>query len=66
MGYSYEVINGKNQRTFQVALDLIESGKVNVKDFLTHKFPIEEYKRALEIASNKKDNNTVKTAFVFE
>ncbi len=66
MGYSYEVINGEKQRTFQVALDLIESGKVSVKDFLTHKFPIEEYKRALETASNKKDNNTVKTAFVFE
>jgi threonine dehydrogenase-like Zn-dependent dehydrogenase len=64
--YSYEIINGKKQRTFQITLDLLASGKVNVKDFLTHKFSVDDYKKALEAASNKQDNNSVKTAFLFE
>ncbi|MEE9378869.1 MAG: alcohol dehydrogenase catalytic domain-containing protein [Candidatus Lokiarchaeia archaeon] len=64
--YSYDIINGEKQRTFQIALDLIESGKVNFKDFLTHKFPIDDYKDALEVASNKKENSSVKTAFYFK
>ena len=66
MAYSYDIINGKKQRTFQAALDLIASGKVSVKEFLTHKFSIDQYKEALEITANKKENNVVKTAFVFE
>ena len=56
-GYSHEIINNKKQRTFQIALDLIASGSVNVKDILTHQFPIEDYKSALEVASNKSANN---------
>jgi threonine dehydrogenase-like Zn-dependent dehydrogenase len=65
-GYSHEIINNKKQRTFQIALDLIASGSVNVKDILTHQFPIEDYKSALEVASNKSANNSIKTAFAFE
>lgn len=63
--YSYDIINGEKQRTFQIALDLIESGKGNFKDFLTHKFSIDDYKDALEVASNKNENSSVKTAFYF-
>ncbi len=66
MGYSNIIVNGKKQRTFQVALDLITSGQANVKNILTHKFSIDEYKNALEVASNKSINNSIKTAFVFE
>jgi len=66
MGYSYDIINGKKQRTFQAALNLIASGQITVKDFLTHKFSIDQYKEALEITANKKEHNVVKTAFKFE
>lgn len=63
--YSYDIINGKKQRTFQFALDLIESRKVNFKDLVTHKFSIDDYKDALEVASNKKEYSSVKTVFEF-
>ena len=66
MTYSYDIINGKKQRTFQAALDLISSGRVGVKEFLTHKFSINQYKEALEITTNKKENEVIKTAFTFE
>ena len=66
LAYSYDIINGKKQRTFQAALDLIASGRVSVKEFLTHKYPIDQYKEALEITTNKKENQVIKTAFIFE
>ena len=66
IGYSYDIINGKKQRTFQAAMDLISSGKVSVKEFLTHKYSIDQYKEALEITTNKKENEVIKTAFIFE
>jgi len=66
MGYSYDIINGKKQRTFQAALDLISSGQVSVKEFLTHKYSIDQYKEALEITANKKEHDVIKTAFIFE
>ncbi|GAH54083.1 unnamed protein product, partial [marine sediment metagenome] len=34
--------------------------------FGTHKFSIDQYKEALEITANKKENDIIKTAFVFE
>ncbi len=63
--YSHDIINGENQRTFQVALDLIASGQADVKGMVTHKFSIDDYKNALEVASNKSENQSIKTAFVF-
>jgi threonine dehydrogenase-like Zn-dependent dehydrogenase len=46
-------------------LDLISSGKANVKDFITHKFKLEDYKNALSTAIDK-NNNIIKAAFIFE
>lgn len=66
MTYSYDIINGKKERTFQAALDLISSGRVSVKEFLTHKYSIDQYKEALEITTNKKEHDVIKTAFIFE
>jgi len=64
--YSYDIINGRKQRTFQAALDLISSERVSVKEFLTHKYSIDHYKEALEITTNKKEHDVIKTAFTFE
>ena len=64
--YGNEIMNGKRQQTFQIALDLISSGKVDVKDILTHTFSIDEYQKALMVASNKRENNVIKVAFKFE
>jgi threonine dehydrogenase-like Zn-dependent dehydrogenase len=50
----------------QIALELISSGKANVKDFITHKFKIEDYKEALETAIDKGGKNVIKAAFIFE
>lgn len=63
--YGYERMNGKKQRTFQIALDLISSGRAEVKDILTHTFSIDQYQNALMVALNKKENDVIKVAFKF-
>ncbi|MGQ9514482.1 MAG: zinc-dependent alcohol dehydrogenase [Thermoproteota archaeon] len=38
---------------FQVALDLLARGKINVKKIITHRFPMERIKEAFDVASEK-------------
>lgn len=64
--FGFEFIEGEKKRTMQIALDLISSGKVDVTDFITHKFPLEKYKEALEVASNKSKYNSLKVIFEFD
>ena len=64
--YGYDDVNGQKQRTFQIAIDLISSGSVDVKDILTHTFTIDQYQNALMIAANKSENDVIKAAFKFE
>ena len=64
--YGYDEVNSFKQRTFQIAIDLISSGSVDVRDILTHTFTIDQYQNALMVASNKKEHNVIKAAFKFE
>jgi len=64
--FGTEIIDGNKKRTLQLALDLISSGQVDVNNFITHKFPLEYYKNALEIASNKSEYDSLKVVFEFE
>jgi threonine dehydrogenase-like Zn-dependent dehydrogenase len=64
--FGTDIINGEKKRTLQIALDLISSEQIDVSGFITHKFPLEQYKEALEIASNKSEYNSLKVVFYFE
>ena len=64
--FSFENIKGKQIRTMQLALDLISSDMELFKELVTHKFPLEEYKEALNVAINKPENKAVKIAFAFD
>jgi threonine dehydrogenase-like Zn-dependent dehydrogenase len=64
--YGYDEVNGHKQRTFQIAIDLISSGSVNVKNILTQTFTIDQYRKGLMIAANKRENDVIKAAFKFE
>ncbi|MFW9880728.1 MAG: zinc-binding dehydrogenase [Candidatus Thorarchaeota archaeon] len=63
--FGSEIIDGNKKRTLQIALDLISSGQVDVSDFITHKFSLENYKEALEVASQKNKFNSLKVVFAF-
>ncbi|MFW9900903.1 MAG: zinc-binding dehydrogenase [Candidatus Thorarchaeota archaeon] len=63
--FGSEIINNEKKRTLQIALDLISSRQVNVSEFITHKFSLENYKEALEVASKKSEYNSLKVVFEF-
>jgi len=64
--FGHDTLNGERKPTMKIALDLISSGKANVKDFITHKFKIEDYKDALDTAIDKGGKNIIKAAFIFD
>ena len=64
--FSYDEYEGERKRTLQIALDLIASGKADVKEFITHKFSLDQYKEALEIATYKNKHDAVKVVFTYE
>ncbi len=53
LAYSTENMEGKKQRTFEVARKLLEEGKVDLKGLVTHTFPLKDYKKALRAAMDK-------------
>jgi threonine dehydrogenase-like Zn-dependent dehydrogenase len=63
--FGTEILDGEKKRTMQIALDLISSGQADVSDFITHKYPLENYKKALEVASEKGKYNSNKVVFTF-
>lgn len=65
-GYRYNRIAGAKQHTFEMALEWILSQKIHVEDMLTHKFPIEQYRKLIEVNVKKDANRAMKTAVSFE
>ena len=44
---------------------VMAGGELNVKAMLTHKFPLNQFRRALDVALNKGRHNAIKVAFDF-
>jgi threonine dehydrogenase-like Zn-dependent dehydrogenase len=65
-GYRYNNIAGVRKHTFEMAIDLISSKKIQVEDMLTHKFPLEKYRELIEVNVKKDANRAMKTAVSFE
>jgi threonine dehydrogenase-like Zn-dependent dehydrogenase len=65
-GYRYNNIAGVKKHTFEMAIDLISSKKIQVENMLTHKFPLEKYRELIEINLKKDVNRAMKTAVSFE
>jgi L-iditol 2-dehydrogenase len=61
--YSSEVFKGKRTPTFEIAIELMRNGKVDLSPLVTHRFPIEDYRDALDIAANKKNRSAIKVVF---
>ncbi|WP_242281023.1 alcohol dehydrogenase catalytic domain-containing protein [Bacillus cereus group sp. BfR-BA-01347] len=61
--YSTEMFQGKGTRTFDVAIELMRGGKVDLSSLVTHRFSLEDYRNALDTASNKKNRAAIKVVF---
>jgi threonine dehydrogenase-like Zn-dependent dehydrogenase len=65
-GYRYNNIAGARKHTFEMAIDLISSKKIQVDNMLTHKFPLEKYRELIEVNIKKDANRAMKTAVSFD
>ena len=63
--YGYNTIDGKKRHAFEIAIDLVKEGKVKLDDMVTHEFPLQEYKRMIEINMSKGKNKAIKTMVSF-
>ncbi|WP_290597940.1 MULTISPECIES: zinc-dependent alcohol dehydrogenase [unclassified Archaeoglobus] len=62
-GCGIEEVNGEKKSAFDIAVEMLQ--KQDFSELLTHRFRIEEYKKALWAAINKKDSGAMKVAFDF-
>ena len=53
-------------RTYQMTLDWIEEGKLDLAPLVTHRFRLEDYKKALSITNKRGTNNVIKSVFIFK
>lgn len=60
-----EIFRGSSWKTFDLAIDLMSSGKVDLGWMVTQKFPLEAYNQAFEFAYKKGKNKSIKIAFEF-
>jgi threonine dehydrogenase-like Zn-dependent dehydrogenase len=60
---SYE---GRRMRTYEVGLELMAQGKLDLSPLLTHRFRLAEYRRAFRTLSAREANRALKAVFTFE
>jgi L-iditol 2-dehydrogenase len=53
--HGMEYYDGKRISSFELAMEMIRDGKVNLDGFVTHRFPFAEYKRAFTLFKEKKE-----------
>lgn len=63
--YGHDYFKGKRWRTFDLALELEKSGKVELSALVTHKFVLRDYARAFETISSRGKELVLKAAFEF-
>jgi L-iditol 2-dehydrogenase len=61
--YGQEDYNGRKRRTHEISLDLMKEGKVDLSTLITHRFSLENYKKALSVVSNKSHEAAMKVVF---
>ena len=64
--FSHIDFEGRRVRTYQAAIELLNSGRIDTNGWLTHAFPIDQYRLALKTALDKKRHKSLKVAFAFD
>ena len=65
MMHGMEEDNGNSIDTFELAIDIMKEDQKLFEGLVTHKYQIDEYKTAFDVASNKGKNGAIKVAFDF-
>jgi threonine dehydrogenase-like Zn-dependent dehydrogenase len=51
-----ETYQGAQISSFELAIEMILDGKINLDGFITHRFPMKKYKNAFKLFRDKKEN----------
>lgn len=63
---STETIGGQQRRAFQVALDWMASGTLDLAPLVTHRFRLQDYRKALALSAAKGRHHVLKPVFAFD
>lgn len=64
--YGVDSYQGKKQKTFAIALNLLRQGKLDLSPMVTHRFPLYQYRNAINCAFHKSPNKAMKIVFEHE
>lgn len=65
MSVGLDEYRGERRHTFKVAVDQIAQRKADLMPFLTHIFPLSEYREAIRTYADKRRTKAIKVAFSF-
>ncbi|MFZ5570957.1 MAG: zinc-dependent alcohol dehydrogenase [Thermodesulfobacteriota bacterium] len=63
--YGRNVWRNGEAHAFEIALELMRSGKIRAEKLVTHRFRLEEYRRMIEVNLNKGRHKAMKTVVAF-
>ncbi len=63
---STELYNGERIHTFQLALNWLKEGKIDIKGLMTHKLKLQDYKKAIKMMMHKSKHKLIKLAFEYD
>ncbi len=61
--YQDEVLDGERKHEFELALQLLEEGRVDLSHIVTHRFTLDEWRKALDTTMNKGREKAIKIVF---
>lgn len=56
--------NAGYTREYQIGMDLMANGRVNHEPFVTHRYAIEDFREAIDVAIHKRQNKCLRVEFV--
>jgi threonine dehydrogenase-like Zn-dependent dehydrogenase len=59
------MFEGKKWHTFDLALDWMDRGVLDIGWLVTHRFKLEEYRHALDMVSQRGASKAIKAVFEF-
>jgi threonine dehydrogenase-like Zn-dependent dehydrogenase len=63
---SFEKIKDRTVRAFALALEWMAEGRLDLAPMVTHRFPLDAYKKALAVTAARGRHSVVKSVFVFD
>jgi threonine dehydrogenase-like Zn-dependent dehydrogenase len=66
VGHDVVTWEGETLSTFELAMRWMQTGKLDCRGLLTHRFPLDAYRQAFVTATDKQTYRSVKVAFQME